>query len=125
VQRGVNCQIIVVADASPERFRTALILASAQAALGRSVRLFLQGEAVRLARQPIHDPDAARQTGAGLPTLGELIEQAFALGIIVEACQSTLALLELDITQFDSRIAWGGMVSLLAESTPEDRIIVV
>ena len=117
--------ILVVADASAERFRTALVLAAAQAALGARVRFFFQGDALRSIVTPIADPDGARQSAMGLPTLAQLVSEAIALGVRFAACQSSLALLGLTPRDFDPGIEWGGMVGLLAAMNPEDRIVVV
>lgn len=117
--------ILIVADASPERFRTALVLAAAQAALGARVRFFFQGDALRSIVAPIPDPDGARQAAMGLPTLAQLVREAIALGVSFAACQSSLALLGLKPEDFDPCIEWGGMVGLLSSMAPEDRLVVV
>lgn len=117
--------VIIIASADPERLRTGLVMAAAHAALDGSARLFLQGEAVGLLKLPIHDPDADRQTAAGLPTLDELVDEAFDLGATIGACQSSLALLGHTATDYDPAIEWGGMVGLLARLAPTDRLVVV
>ncbi len=117
--------VIVVASADPERLRTALVMAAAHAALDGTARLFLQGESVGLLRLPIADPDAARQSAAGLPTLAELVDEAFDLGAVIGACQSSLALLGHSAEDYDPAIEWGGMVGLLARLAPTDRLVVV
>ena len=116
---------LVVADDDPERLRTALVMAAAQAALGGQVSMFFQGAAVGLLRHPVADPDEARQSGAGLPTLSQLLDEALGLGVMVAACQSSLALLGMQADAFDARIMWSGMVSMLAALDPESRLVVV
>jgi predicted peroxiredoxin len=115
---------IVVAQASPDRFRTALTMAAAQAALGGRARLFLDGGAVALLRPPIRDDAEAQHRAAGLPTLGELLEEAFDLGVAIVACQSGLLLAGVAATDLDGRIGYGGMVGLL-QQLDEDRLILV
>ena len=117
--------ILVVADASAERFRTALVLAAAEAALGARVLFFFQGEAVRSIVVPIADPDGARQAAAGLPTLGQLVEEAKALGVEFAACQSSLALLGLTPDDFDPAVEWGGMIGMLSQMGERDRLVVI
>ena len=117
--------ILIVADASAERFRTALVLAAAQAALGARVRFFFQGDALRSIVAPVADPDGARQSAMGLPSLAQLVGEAIALGVALAACQSSLALLGLTPEDFDPGVEWGGMVGLLAAMDAEDRLIVV
>ena len=116
---------IIIADDNPERFRTALVMSAAHAALGRGVRLFLQGAAVALLRSPIADPDGDRQTAAGLPTLGQLVSEATALGVRFAACQSSLALLGLSADMFGPDVEWTGMVGFLSHIDPVDRLIVI
>ncbi|HEV2746177.1 MAG TPA: DsrE family protein [Allosphingosinicella sp.] len=105
---------IIVAGADPARLHAALSLAAAQAALDRPARIFLQGDAVGLLRQPLAAPDDARHSAAGLPTLAELLHEAAALGVTVTACQSGLALAGLQSTDLPDGVATGGLVELLA-----------
>ncbi|WP_156678381.1 DsrE family protein [Sphingomonas profundi] len=112
---------IIVADAAPERFRTALSIAAAQAALGGGARLFLQGAAVALLRGGEVPGDAAH-AAAGLPALALLLEEALALGVTLVACQSGLHLAGLDAASLDPRIEQGGLVSLL-QGLGDDRLL--
>ncbi len=113
---------IVVAAAEPIRFRTALELAAATAALGGHARLFLQGGAVALLRPPIVDAGDAAHAASGLPTLAALLEEALGLGVEIVACQSGLQLTAIDAGALDGRIGFGGLVSLLGE-LGEDRLV--
>ena len=115
---------IVVADAAPERFRTALSLATATAALGGRARLFLQGEAVDLLRPPIAGPADAAHVAAGLPTLAVCYRDALDLGVRFIACQSGLALTGACPTDHDPATDYAGMVSIMAD-LGDDRLVVV
>lgn len=115
---------LIVGDGQAERLRTALVLATATAAHGDPVRLFFQGEAVSLLRHPVADPDAARQSAAGLPTLGQYLDEAVAMGVTLSACQSSLALLALDASDLDPRVEWGGMVGFVGSLPPDARLVV-
>jgi len=97
---------IIVADANPDRFRTALTLAAAQAALGGRVRILLDSGAVTLARAPY-----------------ALFESCFELGAEVTLCQTGLAAAGLDASVLDARFLYGGMVGWLA-ALGEDRLVV-
>jgi predicted peroxiredoxin len=123
--RNVKRLAIVIADHNPERLRTALVMTAGHVALGGEACLFLQGTGVAMLRAPIHDPDADRQSTAGLPTLAELFEEASGLGIRFSGCQSSLALLDLRAADFDPRIDWTGMIGFLSTIEPEDRLIVI
>src|SRR3546814_6600194 len=79
---------IVILTPDPERFRGAITLAAAQAALGASVSIFLQLEAVALLRRPYGAPGDSAHKAKGLPTLAELMEDATALGVTFTLCQS-------------------------------------
>lgn len=116
---------IIVADDNAERFRTVLVMAASQAAIGGEVRLFLQGKAVAMIRDPLIDPDGEAQSAVGLPTLGELFEECLALGVVIGACQSSLALLSLSASDFHPNIEWGGMTGLLAAIEPDHRLLVI
>jgi predicted peroxiredoxin len=116
---------IIIADDNPERLRTALVMASAHVALGGAARCFFQGASVALLRAPIADPDGARQSAAGLPTLAQLFEEATGLGIRFAACQSSLPLLGLSAADFDPRIEWTGMIGFLSMIDPGDQLMVI
>ena len=117
--------LILIAEDNPERLRTALVLACTSAALGQTVRMFFQGRSVALLHLPITDPDEEGQASAGLPTLGQLVDEATALGVSFACCQSSLAMLGLTPAAFSPDVAWGGMTGLLAEMTPEDRLVAI
>jgi predicted peroxiredoxin len=115
---------IIVVEASPERFRAALSIAAAQAALGWRARIFIQGEAVGLLRPPLQSfRDEAHQK-AGLPTLAMLFDEALDLGAEVIACQSGLLLCNMEAEELDDRIQFGGLVSIL-QTTANDRVLCV
>jgi hypothetical protein len=97
---------IIVAEADPVRFRTALTLAAAQAALGGRVRILLDSGAVMLAGTP--DP---------------LLESCFELGAEVTLCQTGLAEAGLDGSTLDPRFCYGGMVGWLAR-IGADRLVI-
>lgn len=119
---GLN--ILVLTD-DAERFRGALTLALAQAALGGGVRLFLQLDAVRLLRDAAPAPRDDDHAAHGLPTLAVLIDEALEAGIAILACQSGLALAGLDAAALDMRIEAGGPLSFLQGCGERDRLIVV
>lgn len=108
--RGLKL-VILTPDA--ERFRGALTVAAAHAALGGDAALFLQLDAVALLRPPLAAPQDAAHGAAGLPTLAALLDEALALGVVVTACQSGLALTGLDAAALDPRIHTGGAVGFL------------
>jgi len=96
---------IIVAGVDQARFRTALTLAAAQAALGGRVRLLLDGESVRLAA--LSD---------------DLLDACFELGVTVTLCQTGLAEAGLDAAALDPRFDFGGMVGWLAD-LGQDRLV--
>jgi len=115
---------IIVAGADAARFRAGLETAAAWAALGRPVRLFLQGEAVRLLTRSGEAPADAEHRAAGSPGLSELIEEARALGVELIACQSGAGLAGVAIDSLGNGVTGGGLVSLLADAG-EDQIVMV
>lgn len=96
---------IIVTGMDPARFRSALTLAAAQAALGGRVRILFDGESVSLAAVP-----------------GELLDTCFELGATVTLCQTGLAEAGLDAATLDPRFDYGGMVGWLA-ALGEDRLV--
>jgi hypothetical protein len=96
---------IVVAGVDAIRFRTALTLAAAQAALGGRARILLDSGAVPLAAAP----DA-------------LLESCFELGVEVMLCQSGLAEAGMEAAALDPRFSYGGMVGWLA-GLGDDRLV--
>lgn len=115
---------IVVADISSERFRSALNLALAAVALGGRARVFLDGEAVSILREPIAGWEDESYEAAGLPALPALVAEALDAGVRLILCQSGLAMTGAEPRDFDARTEYGGMVSLLAE-LGEDRLVAV
>ena len=112
---------ILVATADAERFRTALTLALAHAALGGPARLFLQERAVALLR----GDDSAGLEAAGLPGRAAMLADALDIGVDVIGCQTGLHLIDATAAEFDPRVAWGGMVGLLQTLAEHDRLVVV
>lgn len=119
--QGLN---IIVAVAEGRRLYAALEAGMAVAAFGRPVRIFLQGEAAALLRDPVSFAgDAARQA-VGQPDLARLVEEAIAMEIGLFVCQSGMALLGLAATDLVPYVRAAGLVSFLAEVGPADRLIV-
>ncbi len=115
---------IIVTTADAERFRGALMLAAAQAALGGGAEMFLQLDAVALLRAPIEAERDAAHVAAGLPTLAALIDEALALGVTVTACQSGLALCGMDIADLPAGVDVGGPVGVLQKTGDAARLLI-
>ncbi|HEX7819977.1 MAG TPA: peroxiredoxin [Sphingobium sp.] len=116
--------LLIATTDDAERLRGGLLLACAEAALGGTVRLFLQLDAVTLLRPPLSAPRDVAHGAHGLPTLAALLDDALELGVAVIACQSGLALADLTPALLDSRIAVGGPVGILAAAGPGERIMI-
>lgn len=106
-----------------ERLRGALTVACTEAALGGSVRILLLLDAVALLSEPISAPRDDVHAVHGLPSLVALIDDALDLGVEIIACQSGLALAGLDAGALDPRITAGGPVAALAETQPNERVV--
>lgn len=115
--------ILTVADA--ERLRGALVTAAAHAALGGEASLFLQLDAVALLRTPIDAPHDRAHASAGLPTLAMLIGEAQALGVVITACQSGLALCDLAADDMPPQIGVSGPVAFLQATDDAARLILL
>lgn len=113
---------IIVATADGERFRTALIMALAQTALGGRARLFLQEQAVALLRG---DDEPAGYAAAGLPGRATMLADALDAGVAIIGCQTGLHLIGATAADFDPRVSWGGMIGLLQTLAGQDRLVVV
>lgn len=111
---------IIVATADSERFRAAMTLATAQAALGGRVRVYCHERAVALLRIA-PDDDGAVLAASGLPDRPALIAMAIDGGVALIACQTGLALADLEIGGLAVGVEAGGMVGLLA-SLGDDRL---
>lgn len=113
---------IIVAAADGDRLHAALTFACASAATGAPTRLHLHGNAVALLTPPIAMSDDAAYTAHGLPSLAEILDEAFGLDVAISACQSGLALAGLNADELDSRIAMSGPVGLL-QAVGDDRLL--
>ncbi|MDF7775465.1 peroxiredoxin [Sphingomonas sp. AOB5] len=89
---------ILVATADAERFRMALTLAAANAALGGRTRVYLHEAAVAL-----------------LGTDEPLIATAMETGATLIACQTGLAIAEMDASALPEGVETGGLVGILAD----------
>lgn len=115
---------IIVAVAEGRRLYAALETGMAMAALGRPVRIFLQGEAAALLRDPVSCTGDEARRAAGQPDLAGLVEEAIVMEITLFACQSGMALVGITATELVPHVRAGGLVSFLADVGAEDRLIV-
>lgn len=118
---GLN---IIVAAADGGRLYAALETAAAASALGRSTRVFLQGEAAGLLRAPVSFGGDPARRAAGQPDLASLIAEAMAMGVRLIVCQSGMALAGMTASDLVPDIRAGGLVSFLAEASAEDQLVV-
>ncbi|MET0239257.1 MAG: peroxiredoxin [Sphingobium sp.] len=117
--------LLIATTGDAERLRGGLTLACAEAALGGTVRMFLQLDAVALLKAPVEGPRDEAHAAQGLPVLAALIEDALELGVAVIACQSGLALADMDAAMLDARVIIGGPVGVLAAMGVDERLVVV
>ena len=115
---------IIVAVAEGRRLYAALEAGMAAAALGRPVRIFLQGEAAALLRAPVSFGGDDARRAAGQPDLAWLIEEAAAMDVALFVCQSGMALVGMAATELVPHVRAAGLVSFMAEVGVEDRLIV-
>lgn len=115
---------IIVAVAEGRRLYAALEAGMAVAALGRPVRIFLQGEAAVLLRAPVSFSGDEARRAAGQPDLAWLVEEAIAMEIALFACQSGMALVGMAATEMVPHVRAAGLVSFMAAVEPDDRLIV-
>lgn len=115
--------LLIATTAEAERLRGALTLACAEAALGGSVHLFLQLDAVGLIAEPVVAPHDEAHAAAGLPRLCELLDDALELGVAITACQSGLALCGAPADALDPRVTLSGPLAVLAEIGVTTRLV--
>lgn len=114
---------IIVAARDAERLHAALTFAAAAAAAGGSVRVHLHEGAVALVRPPVTAPADNDRHLAGIPALGEILEECFGLGVALSLCQSGLAMAGMALDELDERFGATGPVGVLRESS-EDHVLV-
>lgn len=110
---------IIIASADHARLIAAMEMALASAALGKTPRLFLQGEAAGLMALPLAAPSDDARRAAGLPDLATIWEEVAAMEVPVIACQSGLLLAGLTMANLPSEAQAGGLISFLT-SGPDD-----
>jgi len=113
---------VIVAGTDPDRLRSAIGLAAAQAALGGKARLFLDGVSAGLLALPIAAASDRDHAAAGLPSLAQLVETALALDVAILLCQSGLALAGIAADGIDSRVGTGGITGIMA-TLGDDRLV--
>ncbi|WP_423602027.1 peroxiredoxin [Sphingomonas sp. MS122] len=104
---------IVAATGDVERFRAALSLACAHAALGGAARLYCH-EAAATLLVPGADADDALRAEAGLASRAQLLDEALAIGVTLIGCQTGLAAAGIAFDTLSAGVEPGGLVSLLA-----------
>lgn len=114
---------IVVVSADRERFRAALTLACANAALGGSTTVYAHERAVSLL-VPADDPGDAELADAGLPGRRALISTAIESGVRLVACQTGLSLAGVTATDLAEGTETDGLVALLSQ-IGDDRLVTV
>lgn len=112
---------ILAATADVERFRAALSLACAHAALGGGTRLYCHEAAVALL-VPGADPGDDALAAKGLASRTQLLAEALEAGVTLIACQTGLAAAEIAFDMLAPGVEPGGLVSLLA-ALGEDRLV--
>ncbi len=115
---------IIVAVAEGRRLYAALEAGMAAAALGRPVRVFVQGEAAALLRDPLSFAGDEARRAAGQPDLAWLVEEAIAMEIELFVCQSGMALVGIAASELVPHVRAAGLVSFMANIGPEDRLVV-
>ncbi|AQA00044.1 hypothetical protein BWQ93_17350 [Sphingopyxis sp. QXT-31] len=115
---------IIVAVAEGRRLYAALEAAMASAALGRPARVFLQGEAAALLRDPVSFAGDAARRAAGQPELAWMVEEAIAMEVGLFVCQSGMALVGVAATELVPHVKAAGLVSFMADIGPGDRMVV-
>ena len=114
---------IVVTTGARDRFRAALTLSCAHAALGGRTRVYCHEAAVALLADR-DDPAAASRAAHGLPDAPALIATALDGGVEILACQTGLALSGLAHSALPGGIEASGRVALLAE-LGDDRLVTI
>jgi predicted peroxiredoxin len=114
---------IIVPVADGRRFYSALEAAIGWVALGKSVRLFLQGDAAALLRAPISHPGDAARRDAGQPDLGWLVNEAGEMGVDLHVCQSGLALAGMTIADADAIVRASGLIGFMADIQPGAMVV--
>jgi predicted peroxiredoxin len=117
--------LLIAITNDAERLRGGLMLAAAEAALGGTVRIFLQLDAVALLRAPISAPRDSIHAAAGLPNLAVLLDDALELGVGITMCQSGLSLTGMRADEMDPRITVGGAVGILAAGCVQERLAIL
>ena len=116
---------IILLSPDRERFRGALTLAAAQAALGVEVVIFCQLEAAILLRPPFTAPGDAAHQAKGLPRLDELMSDAAGLGVRFVACQSGMELCGMELCDLAPHRSTGGPESYLQSVWDGDRLVFI
>jgi predicted peroxiredoxin len=118
---GMRGLTILVATADIERFRAALSLACAHAALGNPARVYCHEAAVALL-VPGNDPNDAELAGKGLASRAQLLGESRESGVTLIACQTGLAAAGIAFDTLAAGVEPGGLVSLLA-ALGDDRLV--
>jgi predicted peroxiredoxin len=114
---------IIVASNDGGRFYAALETAITASALGRSARVFLQGEAAELLRVPVSFAGDGAREAAGQPGLAGLLAEAAAMDVDLFVCQSGMLLVGMTASELVPQVRAGGLVGFLADAAPDDQLL--
>ncbi len=114
---------IMVASADERSIWSALSLALAQAARGKTVSLFLSGYACAVAHKDFGAQTDAHHIAQGVATLQELLATCQEMNIELQVCQSGMALCELAADALRSGATPTGLIRWLTEVDAPDVII--
>lgn len=119
--RALN--IIVMAD-DHAQVHGALSLAAAAAALGRPVRMFFQGVAVRALAEHRNWADDSALEAEGAPTISDLLTQCSELQVPVSACETGLHVTGIGAAGLRPGIETEGLIAFLAHQSDAELVTV-
>ncbi len=113
---------ILVATADEKILWSALSLAAAQAARGKTVSLFLSGYAAGVARPDFVASTDAHHNALGVATLQALFASCAELTVEIHVCQTGMALCALTADSLRAGATPAGLISWLAQVDAPDAI---
>ncbi len=115
---------LILAEPRDERVWTVLSLAATAAALGRTVSIFLSGNAAEIAANRYQSGGDSKRSAYCVATVAELFESCLELGVRFTVCQTGLHLCELAAEDVHVAIECGGLTGFMQQHKTDELLVI-
>ncbi len=115
---------IILAEPRDERVWTAFSLAATTAAIGRTVAIFLSGQAAEIAAKTYTSGGDGKRSAYCVATIAELFETCLEFGVRFTVCQTGLHLCEIPADDVHVAVECGGLMGFLQHHKTDELLMI-